>query len=365
MSVVFHDVRERRAWLTDGASALLLLARTALSSTYSRGAGNKSQATLNLFEQAVAGLPADSTAADILLCSDVRSIPLYGDQGNPEDLWTFQSLVLEQWNLLEEIRSRQVLISASYSNGMPMYLPSSLRIEGFQFVDMISCKGPLYPKYAELPLRTKWPELPSKINAVTIFGNSFGQLFQTLECGCKTRLTVPSGCDVLVAQNRLLNPELLGRGGAIDSECIELAEGVFWDEPHKSFPAAACPCTNPSNTGDCGKVVTVMGSSRPKKLKEQRDADTVNVFEKYPNGAIMIGSEASARKARAQRYDSSADLSTQSSRDSGYDSASSPQGSSSSTSPTRHRQKPLRSFIASSGSHFRRALGIGSSKAKP
>ena len=318
MKVTFYDVPERRAWLTDGASALLLLTRTALSSHYSRGAGKKSREILDQFNEAVASLHSGATAIDILLCRKIRSIPLYGNEDRPQDLWHFESLVLEQWNLLDEMRSRQARVNTSGSSEVGTRSPISTRVEGFQFVDMISCTGPIRPKYAKTQMDEMCRTLLYKHDAVTVLGASFGQLLRPLRQDCKAITEVPSGCDVLIAPNRLLDPRFSSVGGTIHHDCVELVEDVFWAEPHKSFPSEPCPCTEIDQNGHCGKAVTVLEKSRPKGLKGQRDIDFEGLFGKISNGATVFGSDSSVRRAKGHHVECTEQRSTEASGESGH-----------------------------------------------
>ena len=359
MTVVFYDAVERRAWLTDGADALLLLVRTALSSVYARGAGNRSQKIVDQFDLAVSGLSPHAPAADILLCDSVRNIPLYGDKDHPRDLWYLEKLVEEKWELLDEMRSHQTRLRNQGGKDVSLRWPLP-RVEGFEFIDMVSCSGPLRPKYAELNMSATWLELPSKLGAVNIIGASLGHLFRPIIDECKKAIEVPSGCDVLFVPNRLLDPKTSNRRGELYSDHVELARDLFWDEPYKSFGSIPCPCTHSNGHGTCGKVVSTLRNDRPKKLKDQRKAGWYDVFEEFPRGAIIIGSEAAARKAEGRPADSSLQLSSQVSTDSGYHSGHHGQGATDSNGNNplaiRLRKRTASSIVSNYGSRIRCAL---------
>ena len=367
MNVALYDMTDRRAWLMNATSTLLLLVRTALSSPYAPGSGQSLRKAVDELNSEVSKLPPDATAKDILLCSGIRKIALYGDDAHPEDVWHLEKLVLEKWNLLDEMRSRQKHILRQTQRGMNGELslrrPKS-RIEGFDFIDMISCAGPLHLKHDDSSTSTQWSEINTKFNAISIMGCNFGQLLRPVVGECKKVAEVPPGRDIVVAPNNLLDPRWSTTGGWTgDIDCVQLSEDLFWNEPYQSFGTIPCPCIEPNVKGTCGKIVTVLRSCRQKMLKDQRQPGGYDVFEQFPKGAVMFGSEAASKKLNRESCHSAAHQSLQHAHVTSHLSRISPAVSADSISDSQtSAQRRSTSALSGLGSHLGRSFGIKGSK---
>lgn len=167
INVVIYDASERISWLLNGTSALLLLVRTALTSPFAVGAGDDPERIGRRYELELSKLPGNATAKQILSWKPVYDIPLYEDDEDPANPWRLKQLVLEQWKLIDEMRSHQMRIQTAGYHDLHLHRPHS-RVEGFDFFDMISYAGPLRPKYTDVGESLSWPSITSKFNAVTI-----------------------------------------------------------------------------------------------------------------------------------------------------------------------------------------------------
>ncbi|KAG0645258.1 hypothetical protein D0Z07_8889 [Hyphodiscus hymeniophilus] len=193
INVVLYDVQDRRGWMVDGASALLHLTRTQLtSSPYSDSEVLK----IEEFDHAN---PRDgsSAAKKTLLSPKNRGLLLSED-------WTYQDLVESTYHILEQIQDNQG-----------------------------HCEGQniLYPRVATLKASGRgWVDLIRSINAITLIGKGFGEIIRPAQDSnklCSYWSHVPTGRDYLVACISTLK-EIAYQHGDCESDPLELADGIYW-----------------------------------------------------------------------------------------------------------------------------------------
>ncbi|KAG9230363.1 hypothetical protein BJ875DRAFT_158352 [Amylocarpus encephaloides] len=270
INVVLYDVKDRRGWMVDGASALLHLTRTQLSSSpYSESQSLR----LEDFQHAN---PSDgSSAAKVALLNPKNRSLLLSDE------WTYQDLVESTFHILEQIQDNQVRMMSSSAINL-RFSPRD-KLLGFGFKDIVKGQNILYPRVATLKASGRgWVDLTRSINAITLIGKGFGELIRPAVDSnklCRYWSHVPTGRDYLVTCISTLKA-IACQHGDCESDPLELADGIYWHKPDKLFHS--CDCKRGGSKSGCERVQVLLHpvSVGPKKHPEP--------FE-YIRGAVIFG----------------------------------------------------------------------------
>ena len=290
MKVVLYDTHDRRAWLLNGASALLHITRTQLSSSpYS----DSSFFSIDKFQHANPG-EGQLGAKNALLNSENRSLLIFEDvetfveskgvmgEDAKEEIktritrWTYQDLVRQTYHVLEQIHDYETKISTSPVAGLRF--TDREKLTGFAFMDIVDGQNDLRPRVVTLRSSGKgWVDFTRDIRAFALLGKGFGALIKPSTGTnrlCKNWKAVPTGKDYLVACTSTLK-EICKRSGNQDGKHMELATGIYWHKPDKLFED--CDCRNIS----CDRVQVLLPASLGSK-KNPRPFD-------YEKGAVIFG----------------------------------------------------------------------------
>lgn len=250
--VAFYDVAERRAWLVDGASALLYLVRISLhldetdpESTYDWVFDStKIQDTWN-------GCSGRIAALKTLKSWDHRNLPVYVKGQSTQDgqvvrtFSTFGDRVDKILHWLEVLIDRDVHLASQDGIKVAQTLDRRKNISGFDLLDLIKPLGPIGTRIAPFDSwGDGWIDLFPSIGVTTIFGNGFGDLIRPDNPGqvCADWKSVPVGQDYMTAsvstlkmihekRLRRLTPTL--RTG-------ELTSNILWTSPCHPFKSCTC-----------------------------------------------------------------------------------------------------------------------------
>jgi hypothetical protein len=289
MKVVLYDVGDRRGWLIDGASALLHITRTQLSSSpYS----DSDLFKLETFQHADPRGPftarkalLDSTNRTLVIFEEVEtfveSIGGIGEAAKSEiktktTRWTYQDLVRQTYHVLEQIHDYQTKMSTSPV--ISLRFSEREKLTGFAFMDIVDVQNDLRPRIAKLNSSGRgWVDFIRSIGAFTLLGKGFGEIIKpSIDTNqlCKNWKHVPTGKDYLVACTSTLK-EICKRQGNYDSNPLELASGVYWHNPDKLFEPCEC------KSKGCDRVQVLLPRSfGTKKHPRPFDCD---------NGAVIFG----------------------------------------------------------------------------
>jgi hypothetical protein len=308
--VVLYDSEDRRAWLVDGASALLHLVRASLLHLKEGVLKNvvihdKNGGEYNLQESATpyTGRPA---AIDVFTNKDNENLVLYekrtdfiieetGDENGvctrnekrTIQVYRFRDKVEEIWNTLEQIIAHQADVSSDDGVGIRIEKSPRRRIEGFDFFDVATCQDPIFPRFVNIKEHGRgWIDMTRALNTITLFGRGFGDLIRpagTLgECpNCSLNVNAPTGKDNLAA----FIPDLdyiLGQWGDRTSGRWKLVDDIHWYIPDKLFEA--CECKKPS-TQTHDRVQVLLPSKFPSWLSKRLKSPT-SLPER---GAVLFG----------------------------------------------------------------------------
>ncbi|KAL8364543.1 hypothetical protein RB595_003701 [Gaeumannomyces hyphopodioides] len=245
--VVFFDVRDRRAWLVDGLSALLHLVRASVEHSRSLGlpiliGDNEGEHQL---KEATTTHTGRAAAREMLHSRHNTNITLYSNpakktrkrtvtkEGDAEavvkeiteeeqKLVGLVDRVDDMYHALSQIFDHQ-WNDAQDGVGGKLRLSPRRRLEGFDFMDLAGSDDQIFPKVLELNATgTGWVDFvrAPTIRAVTLFGGGFGELLKPVaafphppgapgsDCGreggssrppCTRWDTLPRGEDLLAA----------------------------------------------------------------------------------------------------------------------------------------------------------------------
>ncbi|EON64653.1 hypothetical protein W97_03886 [Coniosporium apollinis CBS 100218] len=239
---VFYDTAECRAWLTNGASALLHLVRASLRhDSLDRLNSN----FLFRFEELRETDHVHGADAAIQVLADRHNMELEVFP-REDEVWTeevidangkssretkrkvtkvrFQDRVNDIYHIFEQIQEHQEILSGP---GMPLRTTPRQQLEGFDFMDIVTGDSPLIPRVTNLkPSGKGWVDFTRAIQAVTLLGRGFGDLIKPSDGSnrlCASWNLVPVGKNYLTACTSDL-VEVLKRKGDIEAVPMKLAE---------------------------------------------------------------------------------------------------------------------------------------------
>lgn len=254
------DSRDRRAWMIDGASAVLHLARAFMTA---EGARYISKGALESLSYPT--VPGGKEAAmDALIQNQQKRIVLYEntedtfetigththapaahvDSVNKADAgiryehkasastWTYANLVASLCQVLEAMHDK--LHQLSYH---PPELPLQARwkktlLPGWDFKDLLTRRGPYKPRMAELSSNAEnWVKFVSRQNYVVLLASTFGEIIRPMfDCGpCSRTLTVPTGEDLLTVPLPILSSlSKRWKDQSLSQGYLQIAEDTFW-----------------------------------------------------------------------------------------------------------------------------------------
>jgi hypothetical protein len=282
INVVLYDIKDRRGWLVDGASALLHIVRTQLSSS------PYCSSPLFKIEDFQHADPKSGADAARVALTDVRNtemaifedVELWSESttawGTMKEetkrkttKWRFRDLVRQTWHILEQIHDHQTKMLAS--PGIGLRFTDRDKLEGFGFMDIVSGQNPLRPRVSVLkPSGRGWVDFTRSIGAITLLGRGFGDLIMPAEGAnnlCRAWERVPKDKDYLAVCTTTLR-EICRKNGDTDSIPLELVKGIYWYKADKLFEPCGCKSDRSSDTCDRVQVLLPPFSMGSKKYPD-------------------------------------------------------------------------------------------------
>ncbi|KAH6890692.1 hypothetical protein B0T10DRAFT_439881 [Thelonectria olida] len=246
--IVFYNAADCRAWLIDGASALLHLVRISLYLDE-----NDPKSTYNwVFDAARLedkwdGLNGRQAALKTLKSAANRKLNVYvlGDGVSGPEYSTLENRIKRIIHSIEILIDRQVKVASQDGIRISQTLDPRREIVGFDILDVITPLGPIHPRIKHLnSMGHGWVDLIPSIGITTIFGRGFGELIRPdrPETVCTTWQSVPKGMDYMAAsvstlkmlyQKRLQRIEPGISGG-------EMTSKIVWTSPNHPFKLCGC-----------------------------------------------------------------------------------------------------------------------------
>jgi hypothetical protein len=208
--IVFYDVAERRAWLVDGASALLHLVRISIhqDTTDTESAYDWVYDSSKLKDK-WPGVGGRQAAVNTLKNWDNRALGLHIIGKRPDangvlvpEYSTFEDRVKKVLHSIEILIDHQEKAASQDGFKISQTWDPRRDIVGFEVMDIIGPSGPIYSRVQRInSWGHGWTDLAPSIGLTTIFGRGFGDLIRADEPGelCPNWRLVPSGQDFLVA----------------------------------------------------------------------------------------------------------------------------------------------------------------------
>lgn len=273
-SVVFHGVEDQRAWLVDGASALLHLVRASIERDRDQPA-YRDKWKFN-------GLLRGSSAMEILSNPDNLNTTLYVDDrvrsasgAEVDVVHTFRDRVQSVLHCLEALIENQAQAATQdgYWIRKSDATPSKTAV-GFDFWDVAKPSRGVHRRVYNL--RTPglgwvhgWVDYIRSIGAMVIFGNDFGELIRPRSADglCPGWRMVPTGSELMCCTIGTLKALQKGENHLGPGE---LTSGIVWSSRRQLF--APCPCLTPQVFGAASSHVDPVQYLLPKNKLGQLDA---------------------------------------------------------------------------------------------
>jgi hypothetical protein len=238
--VLLYDVDDRRAWLINGASALLHLVIASLKFEQSTPIGKKFLSKIEDLKMVEPRYRADS-AVDTLIDEENMDLPILpgkkikvrvfereGDIGKDKievSNVLFRDRVEEVIDYLEKAFICQE--DKMYRSGHEVKLPYRRLLEGFDFAEIAESQSSVPRRIAELKATGKgWIDFFRKIKAVALFGRGFGDLILPKSTPCGSWRRMPSGEDYLAICVHDLN-NIIKRFGVRRESDNQVVRGIF------------------------------------------------------------------------------------------------------------------------------------------
>ncbi|KAI1284129.1 hypothetical protein F5Y07DRAFT_394061 [Xylaria sp. FL0933] len=304
--VVLYDYYDRRAWLLDGASALLHLVRASLWHELNDDFFNSQ---FQYQESALIDAPnphgGKGTAIGVLTNPRNLEIPLYAKPGtNKVEVTTHEGggeakvfsstktnyclkdRIEDISHALEQIFAHQADTCTQDGVGFKVKASDRRYIEGFDFMDVATDEDPCFPKQVTLCSGGKgWVDFVRSIHAITLFGTSFGELFspskvRAKECiSCHANMDLPKGQDLLAVCVAELS-DILQKRGSKATTPWRLVDDIYWLTPDKTFE----PCQSGQK---CDRIQVLLPATFPKLWG--RNFKSPGDLSQAPRGALIFG----------------------------------------------------------------------------
>lgn len=304
--IVFYDVADRRAWLTDGASALLHLVRVSLYLDE-----NDPESVYDWvfdatkFKDKWNGVTGRQAALKTLKSWDNLNLNVYvvgkrrrGDGGLETEYATLETRVKKILHSIEILIDKQVMSGSQDGIRISQTLDIRRDIIGFDIRDIIDPFSAFRARIKHMDSWGHgWVELIPSIGTTTIFGRGFGDLIRPEEpyALCSEWKSVPEGKDYMVASvstlQMLYERRLLRMEPGLSTG--EMTSKIVWASPNHPFKSCECLQRSTSNTGDgdCHidsvQFLVAKGSWRQRfVLRGSTPVDVMTLDEK---GAVIFG----------------------------------------------------------------------------
>lgn len=282
--VVFYDINEHRAWLVDGATALLHIVRASLVADEKNGFRllHKNHDIQEVEES------TESSAVRTLTSEQNMHMTLYEQPGEEDSktetkrlqggsdpaktevtvtykatYYRFSDRVNLVYSVLDDIFNHQCDMS---SDGVGLKVSASplQQLEGFDFKDIANGVKTLHPKAFSLGWKGMgWVDLLRDLHAITLFGRGFGDLLEPnsgQSSLCTDWSRVPHDLNYLAVSNKTLQ-RILENQGDQDQTPRLVAWQLYWHCPDKYCEGCTKSQTDVTTTAQgchCDRVQVIL-----------------------------------------------------------------------------------------------------------
>ncbi|KAJ4857032.1 hypothetical protein T069G_07929 [Trichoderma breve] len=282
--ITLYDVKEKRAWLSDGLPVLLHLVRTSLRRDEKDdpdGLGINLVKNLNEAPPAVQGTMA---AKVVLYDADNRSISLRSRTKVTE---VTTNRIVDGKTFTEHVKKQET----SRQDGILRRAPRNV-LGGYEFMGVAARKNLelLTTKMSISERGSGWTDLLCSISAVTLFGNDFGELIKPRSkmkkhCnGCGLNVSLPSGENLLAVGVDVLEGILFEKGNK-DTIPWRLVDDIYWHCNESAFGHCQCNISGGKSRPTCfDDRIQVLSSNN--KNRRHPPLSSINT---PTNGAVVFG----------------------------------------------------------------------------
>jgi hypothetical protein len=261
---VFYDIVDRRAWLLDGASALLHLLRSFIK--YSQTKTRLKDFFIfedNELEEADESRKGGDAAFYVLANEYNQLLPLWRKAATateeitikpgrrPEEAVKYQKAyfclkdrVLQICRVLQQIIAHQDDVYSRDGVGARIKLTPRRQLEGFDFMDVATNQGTIWPKVDYIHAWGEgWVDFIRELHCVALFGTGFGNLIEPIGNPCRRCMSnIPQGPDLLgITVTDLLN--IIEKKGDNSRSPWRVVEDIHWYVPDRLFEPCQCDST--------------------------------------------------------------------------------------------------------------------------
>ena len=276
--VILQDMTERRAWQTNGESAILqiILHRHAMG------------------KYTIGGKLVNLSKASIGDASSIRramvqnaNIEVARDQHMKEDTIRtklFREVVGEFYAILEGLEGHSEEVATA---GIELRMDWRRRISGYEYMELFHRKHRLQSKEVALHKTCgRWPDYARDINAVILFGTEFGEVLQSTQTIdlCGKFKAVPKNRDYLAAKVSSLKT-LYSENGSLTDQKQVTATGLQWNRSKHLFE----PCP-PAETESKGLISNLCYCERIQEFVPKGAIGSIRHPGRLPDhGAVIFG----------------------------------------------------------------------------
>jgi hypothetical protein len=317
-----YDTATLQAWLADGASALLHVARTQVTQGPYGGESSLFNDSKYNAKKFVHPLPSGGSKAALCALKDERNLKhkilrefdSYADEKTPlnhiafdtvdpskaasedesqqpnggiEEIYkttSFRELVSQTWSTFEQIYDRQKEDSTSHGF-QQLQNPFKEVLQGYEFMGLVTAKRDLTPRAITLQGGGQtWLPLIQRTHAIVLFGKNFGDLYRSTALAmpriCKQWKTVPRGQYYLTSPVSLLKAIRQNsiEEGEIDEHSNDITEGFSWVPSKEAFKRCGPNCTH-----------TILGRVQQPFKKGKQRLETAMFGACSPDSAVIFG----------------------------------------------------------------------------
>jgi hypothetical protein len=302
--IVFYDVSDQRAWLVDGASALLHLVRVSLHLDETDRRSSYEWVFAKLKE--IGSNSAESSATlETLKDWDNLDLPIYVKNVSSRsgrrvrEYATFGDRVNQILHWLEVLVDREIHLTSGGGIRIAQTLDRRKAISGFDTHDILRTLGPFGSRVKRFDSGADAIELVSSMGALTIFGSGFGNLIRPDQQNqtCTAWKAIPIGKEFLavsVSTMRMIYEERL-RKLYPTLTAGQMTDKLSWISSCHPFKRCGCLETGPTNTKEHINPVQHIVPSKPGR--RPAGWSSVDVHSLEETGAVIFALQ--RRKIRA------------------------------------------------------------------
>ncbi|CAI6339119.1 unnamed protein product [Periconia digitata] len=283
---LIYDVEERRAWLLDGVTTLLHLLRAFIK--YSQDDSLLQDFFIlneNDIQEGSDDKKGRMASFSILANEKNQRLPLWRKTMVPTEEYTmkdgdkteealklqtsyfcFKDRVLQICRLLQQATAHHDDVHTRDGVGARIKGTPRRQLEGFDFMDVATHQGTLWPKVGEIHAWGEgWVDFTRELHCATLFGVGFGELMRGVGLPCELCMSnVPQGPDLLAVTCADLQRIIKRKGDKRGREGAprRIIEDIYWYVPEKLFDD--CTCSQYIGKPQSDRVQVFIPTSHPK-----------------------------------------------------------------------------------------------------